>query len=550
MSITEALMLNGEITVESRNTKNIPTVMRVWYTDRTATGWVEDFAEASLPGAGTTLRYDVSEIRLPAIFRYSHAYREAVERLNELTLNDLSISFVTRDQALKLLPGDLIEVTHSVGFAAKKFRVLATEPVEAGRYRISAREFDPAKYSNVVVTGPTYADTNLPDPGTPPDVTGLAAQEISETPTTSRIAVTWAANTTWPFLVGYRVLIYDEERLVVNDAPTVAGLTTPPLPVGRRYQIRVAIRSSLAEGRQAPAYITLAGVSTEIPGEMLWGEFDIRPASGFDQNTGGSPAWRHGYADALEGRAYRYGGSDMAAPIEPYKWQELPDASQGDISTSPFSSVSQPLDTYLYWAQTSAPLLPSAVDYAPPPLEGAIQLWQSQTIAPWGAPATRRGRFVADLPLRNIGAIDFLPAEVRIYNLATSENVANNGTANFSFVNVRVYTPAGAFSKSCCEIGWPGKLRVYLPTVTEATPESAPISVPSSGVLVVTMQRVYEKLRSLPRLTAVGSEQRTLVVDPVITYSATSTTFTVRAFDGSAPSSAQFTYFAEGVEKF
>ncbi|MGL5003714.1 MAG: hypothetical protein ACRDAM_12305, partial [Casimicrobium sp.] len=96
----------------------------------------------------------------------------------------------------------------------------------------------------------------------------------------------------------------------------------------------------------------------------------------------------------------------------------------------------------------------------------------------------------------------------------------------------------------------PGKLRVYVATVSEAIPEDAPLVIPPSGVLTVTLQRVYERLRALPTVTAVGALQRTLVVDPVVTYGVGSTTFTVRAFDGSTPSGAEFTYTAEGVEKF
>ena len=75
-SVTEALMKDGEIDVQSRNVKNAPTVVRIWYTNTSAIPWREEYAEASLPGAGSTLPYLLSEVRMPAIQRYSHAYRE------------------------------------------------------------------------------------------------------------------------------------------------------------------------------------------------------------------------------------------------------------------------------------------------------------------------------------------------------------------------------------------------------------------------------------------------------------------------------------------
>ena len=63
------------------------------------------------------------------------------------------------------MPGDVFPITHSIGFSAKPFRCVSMpEPVDAGRWKIQTREFDPAKYSTAVVTGPTFADTSLATP--------------------------------------------------------------------------------------------------------------------------------------------------------------------------------------------------------------------------------------------------------------------------------------------------------------------------------------------------------------------------------------------------
>ncbi len=273
MQITEALMKNGEINVQSRNTQNSPTVVRVWYTERGSTGWIESYAEAVAPGVGTTLPYVLSEIRMPGIFRFSHANREAIERLNEFILNDIAINFVTRDQGLKILPGDIIEVTHSVGFSSKKFRVERSEPVELGRYSIDAKEFDPAKYSSVVATAPTFADTNLPSPSNPPTVGAITLTEsISTAPSgaipLSVINASWAS-IVWPFLASYRVVVKDAAGLIVDQgtANNTAGTTTfqsKPLPAFSTYTVEARARSTVAESATAStASISLAssGVS-------------------------------------------------------------------------------------------------------------------------------------------------------------------------------------------------------------------------------------------------------------------------------------------------
>jgi hypothetical protein len=292
--------------------------------------------------------------------------------------------------------------------------------------------------------------STLPSASNPPGIAGLNRSELSETPTTSRIAITWNAITTWPFLLTgapYRVLVYDEDRLVFTDTPAVAGVTTPPLPVGRRYQIRVSARSSVAEGAQTPTFITLTGVSSEIPGEMLFAEFDIRPATGFDVSSNGSPAFRRGLHDALEGRVYRYDGANLLSPIEPYLWKEIPDAAPGGTSASPISAATLPIDNYIHWAQGSAPLPPEATGYEPPVVPGALLLWRSLVINVFGV-SPRVARYVADLTVRDTLTTDFEPPEIRIKELIFDNEVANNGSMFGQQVSVRVYTPAGSFAKS------------------------------------------------------------------------------------------------------
>ena len=269
-SVTEALMKDGEIDVQSRNVKNAPTVVRIWYTNTSAIPWREEYAEASMPGAGSTLPYLLSEVRMPAIQRHSHAYREAYEQLYDYQLGDLTASFVTRDQGLKIMPGDVFPITHSIGFSAKPFRCVSMpEPVDAGRWRVQTREFDPAKYSTAVVTGPTFTDTSLPSPGNPPTVGAVTlTEEVVTVPSgalpLSKIRATWAALSTWPFIAGYRVVVKTLAGVTVDSADVPAAeYISPPLNAATTYNVLVYARSSIAVSATA-SIASISLVSTGI----------------------------------------------------------------------------------------------------------------------------------------------------------------------------------------------------------------------------------------------------------------------------------------------
>lgn len=140
---------------------NSPTVVDVVYTDTSQIPWREATATAELTGAGTTLPLRVSSVPMPGIHRHSQAYREAVERLNKLHLNDLATSVDVFDEGIAHTPGDIIELTHPLGLAAKPMRVTGVQMTSHGRWRLQVAEHDPAAYSTVVVTAPTYPDTAL-----------------------------------------------------------------------------------------------------------------------------------------------------------------------------------------------------------------------------------------------------------------------------------------------------------------------------------------------------------------------------------------------------
>jgi hypothetical protein len=153
----------GAITpLQLSDTGNTPTAVEVVYTDASQVPVRDDSAIAMLSGAGTTLPWRLSTVRLPGIQRYSQAYREAAERLNKLNLGDLSVTVDVFDIGIAHEAGDVVEITHPVGLAAKKFRISdAPAMTGPGRWRLQLAEYDPAAYSYLVATAPTYTNAGL-----------------------------------------------------------------------------------------------------------------------------------------------------------------------------------------------------------------------------------------------------------------------------------------------------------------------------------------------------------------------------------------------------
>lgn len=146
--------------LQLRDLGNSPTAVEVVYTDTSVIPWRDGSAIATRSGAGTTLPWRQSTVRLPGIQRYSQAYREAVERLNKLYLSDLQTTLEVFDIGIQHEIGDVVTVSHPVGLVSKLFRI-ADAPVmtSPGRWRLSLAEYDPAVYSTSVATGPTYSNS-------------------------------------------------------------------------------------------------------------------------------------------------------------------------------------------------------------------------------------------------------------------------------------------------------------------------------------------------------------------------------------------------------
>lgn len=266
-------LLASSLRLKKRGLRDVPTVVDVRWTDTTVTPWAERRAIAKAAGvdAGTTPRRE-SQVSLPGIQSYAQAYREAVERLNHFSLEDLEAEWGQFDGGAAIEPGDVVSLSHPIGLTAKLMRVTGVVIASPGRYRVKAREYDPAAYSDAVQAEPSYADTSLPNPASPPALSGLTATEevyqLENGTWSSRIKLTWTA-ADYPYLAHYRVEVYRLGELISAGNAREAVFRTPAVQEGVGYVCKVAAVTTIGTvGTWAQANLTPAGkylIPSDVP---------------------------------------------------------------------------------------------------------------------------------------------------------------------------------------------------------------------------------------------------------------------------------------------
>ena len=268
MTLTTADIEEGSLVIVKKDSSNIPTVMRVSYTDTSGDIWRERLCEAvkaSGVDAGTTPIRE-SQVSLPGIDRHSQAQREATERLNKLTLSDLEVRWRMFDEGLELEIGDIVTMTHPYGLTAKKLRI-SDDPVQVtpGRWELVGTEYDPAAYSNSVVSDPTYTDGDLPASITPGIPTGLSANEtlyqLNNTEYASRIDISWTAPID-SVVTGYSVTVKNGATMVWASSTAETEISTGPLKEGITYSIYVVAFNLLYQSTAASTSETIDGKVT------------------------------------------------------------------------------------------------------------------------------------------------------------------------------------------------------------------------------------------------------------------------------------------------
>lgn len=242
--------------IVKRGVQTTPTVMLLTYTsidtntsDVSAAPIYKEATVTVVINGGIPRRE--SAISLPGITRYSQAYREAVERLKKLYMNDLSFTLGVFDIGIGLDIGDIIEVTHPVGISTptggKKMRVMSISG-EYGRYSLGLNEYDEAVYNTELQSGPTYLDTGLPNYTIPPNITGLNMSEelfeVSKGITGSRWRATWD-KPDHGRLKNYRVILEIPGSTIADTTTTTNSWVSPAIQAikdasGLDYTLRVS----------------------------------------------------------------------------------------------------------------------------------------------------------------------------------------------------------------------------------------------------------------------------------------------------------------------
>lgn len=240
-----------------RRRADAPTVVIVRWTDTTALPWRDRTASAYAPGVLTgTVERRESEVPLPGVQSASQAYREAVERLNKLSLTTLSCDLDVFDDGGDIEAGDIVTVSHPRGLHEQPFRATAVAATGPGRYTLTLEKHDPAAYSLAVVTEPSTPDTSLPPVTAPPALDGLTVVEevfqLLDSTWSSRLRITWAAPV-YPWVGSYRVDLR-VGGVVVQTGTAPRGATvwpSPPVQERVAHQIDVVLISST--GAESPA---------------------------------------------------------------------------------------------------------------------------------------------------------------------------------------------------------------------------------------------------------------------------------------------------------
>lgn len=200
---------NPLVEINRNGSGETPNAVIISYTDTSVTPYKTSTVESN---TGENPRR-VTRIDMPGLRSNSAAKRMSILRLNHYTLEDLTGTFPLFDEGLKVLDGDLAQITDEIGITNQKTRILSVADEGHGRWSVYFRKHDPAVYSNLVVAPPTTPELGPPNPNSPPAVAGLALFEDRRQESgvwVSRVRATWNdPQETYPYVDFFVVQLFD-----------------------------------------------------------------------------------------------------------------------------------------------------------------------------------------------------------------------------------------------------------------------------------------------------------------------------------------------------
>ena len=267
-------------TINRAGMNNQPTVVTVWYTDRSVFPWASVSADpVKRPEViAGTLPWRPQEIRMAGIFSKSQAMRLATTRLNKLWLCDLSGEIHGLDDSMQIRPGTVVTLTDPRGLVAKQVRVFSMSGIN-GQYTLPFNGHDNDAYDYTVVADDVRPDTPLPLPNSPPTVTGLVASEEifqqQDGTWSSRIRATCDASQ-YLFLANYRFEAWADGQLIDSKMVATPVYVTPAVQELVTYTIRAWCVSVVGASSATPAEATLLAEGKFLPPS------DVSSLSGFE----------------------------------------------------------------------------------------------------------------------------------------------------------------------------------------------------------------------------------------------------------------------------
>jgi len=266
-------MVEGSLKLTKRGLFSSPNQSIVEYRDQGAWPWRTGYARTADPDGDVR----ATTYRMYGFQSYAVAYRHAVERQNRFNLSDLSISFETFDEGIQVEVGDIITVSHSVGLSNKLMRVTDIRSSSfTGSWVIDCEEYDPAIYSDVVETEPTWDDIDVPSP-IPVPRPGSPTITFIETVDQSGVAVLsanidWPPLTLYPFLHSFEVRLFNAEGpleiLITTGVTTDTEIVLGPLASGQEHRVDiVTIGPNNVKSEYRIKYFT-APYATSVPGDV------------------------------------------------------------------------------------------------------------------------------------------------------------------------------------------------------------------------------------------------------------------------------------------
>lgn len=274
MHITVDDIVKDSLRVKRRSLRNVPNSVAIDYEDASGLKWHTERVQKDSPRVTSEEEARrLSRISLPGIHNASQAQREATERLNWY-LTDLECKVSLFDEGWQLQHGSVVAITHPIGLDAKLMRVTQTA-AHSGRWTVDMSEYDPAVYSDEVVSDPTTPDTNLGNPLNPPTVSNLTlAEELFRYKnglTGSRVRINFSASK-YPFLSQYLIEGYVEGTKVWQLQTQANSVVTPGVEelvsdVAVDYEVKVYVQSPFATGVAATQEVAILG-KLAAPGDV------------------------------------------------------------------------------------------------------------------------------------------------------------------------------------------------------------------------------------------------------------------------------------------